>query len=354
MPKQKSTSSVAYMRKYSPYLRAVYHGGKALYGAYQRYNAQSGHGHGGTRRRGYRTTALSSSHYDKKTKYTYKRMPKRKRRKYVRFVKKVRHVINKSVGKIQALVNKNQQVTTSANQQDWIGFTIGNPIILPIDGTSVFGYGPSATMCNDIGNIIQQVHGLSDATVMDKNNATYKTMLSSNQVEVTLSNSSLTNHALVDVYTFRCIKDVPGDVVHSWTISAGAITNDLSWNNLMQYFLGNNTGGDNEHTVGGTPFQYTEFCRYFKIVRVQEVQIPAGDVTTVSMRSAKNRFIVTRNQTGLFAKKGQTRGFLFRIRGNPSSTNIIADPVTIAAVATYRTTGSEVTPSVDKWEGNKA
>jgi hypothetical protein len=324
------------------------------YGLNSRYRAT---GIGGTRRRGMRTTGVSTTNYDKKNTYKYKRMPRRKRKKYMRKFKLFRHFLDKSIGSTKSIISEVSNTVTAATPTNentganWLGATMNNawPLYVNSTATNPIQAFTDQTFPCDVTNSWQQVHNIADGNI-DDTQATYKTMQNNNNMECILTNSSTENHMICDVYTIVCRKDLPTAVVNL-DANPGASLGSKSWIDFLNELNDPNTSVGLTN-LASSPFVWPEFCKYFKVLRVQQIQIPAGDCVTLSMRDNKNRYYDLRKIQGMIAKKGWTKGFLFKVKGIPN-TNAYSDTVSAKLVTTIVTNSSRVDSGQDIVARNK-
>jgi hypothetical protein len=289
------------------------------------------------------TTGITTDHYDKKLKYKYKRMPKGKRRKYVKRVKFIRSVIDNSLGGTYATkyhVPAIADESALSGKQVIFGCVMGEG--LPIGGSTATLGQTTGEYAGELVNAIQQRENLVDSSLISTI-ANYKYTIASNGMNTILHNES-SDTCVLDVYTFICRKDLPLAAMKS--AAANGANPNLSMGNLYEWMLEEESftvGGGlaTRHTYAQIPFQNHHWCKYFKIVKVQELKIPGGSNVTLSMRTAKNFVWDSEKFQGKWCVKGITQGYLFRARGVPTDTDVIAAPLSIRYVTEYHTSLKE-------------
>lgn len=322
--------------RYAPYARAAVRGLQQVYGAYKRYGTPGGSG--GSRRRGLITTGITTDHYDKKVKYRYKRMPRRKRRKYIRRVKFVQHVLDKGKGGTYATkfhVPAVSDINPGTGTQEVFGVIMNEGLPLGKD-TDDLGQ-TSGEYAGEIINAIQQQDGHTDLTTLD-NIRGRRWRVISNGFNTSLTNEG-TDTCILDIYTFKCRRDLCIENLPSTELGS---TSSFSVSNLYEWLLKkgysqHDTAAVTRNDLGQIPFQNKSFCRYFKILKVQEVQLPGGHTTTLSMRCAKDFWWTGEKMVGKWCIGGLTQGYLFRVRGVPTATHTSASPCSVRFVTEYHT-----------------
>lgn len=142
----------------------------------------------------------------------------------------------------------------------------------------------------------------------------------------TLINNS-TNPAIIDIYDIVPRRDVPYTDMYSPTTNNGNILSSwIATNTTSGADIGSDTKGDavpGWNSVGFTPFQYPNFCRQFKILKVRTTVLQADDhyvdTDTVGMRSMNlekwmNPTTVTAGLKNWYLA-GTSRQRLFMVRG---------------------------------------
>jgi hypothetical protein len=159
------------------------------------------------------------------------------------------------------------------------------------------------------------------------------------------NNATGSGTAIVDVYTIKCIKDIANSNFETQISSTGNFNlTDM----IEKYFQQSRINGSAATSdIGLLPFAIKQFCQHFKIVKVQEVQIPAGNTITMSMRSPKNWQWTYGKMVGKWCIRGLTQGFLFRARGAPDSAAVTGDALDMTAYGEYHTCLRKITTSED-------
>lgn len=302
------------------------------------YNAYSGGTATSTRnnKRAFISTGVTTAHHDQKLKYRYKRMPKRKRRRYVRRVKFVKHALSTELPKFKYTFHEKTNVSIALNKQAM--FARFSAFGIPAAGAAISTGG---THYNPVVNAWQHMSGFADATLPDVVYAQKWRQLSHTQ------NISITNYGsttvLLDIYRVVCRK-----TFSNATYITPETTNGKEETALMLK-MGDSIIPVNiaEDTIGVTPFQMGPFTTHFKILQVKEVQLPAGDTTTLSFRDPKNRYLSMHQLIGKVFMKGMTQGYVFRAKALPS-TSAGDNPATSLGVETEFGT---VCQKIDPTEG---
>lgn len=233
------------------------------------------------------TGSILTNQYDAGSRYTKRRMPRRRRRAFV-----------KSWKKFQWMVQKQQPLLTWTNgfANNWSGTadtqgTFGT-FLYPIN------LGTNET---DLRDIIVAAFG---GTLTD--HQTKRLYIKSACVDVQMRNSG-GSPCIIDVYKVVAT-GLP------WQTAGSSIQG--IWNTTYGLQSGTLQAAD----VALTPFQNPELCKYFKVINKKEILLGTGNVTTLQMRIPGNRPIYGRQLNaagGTYPRR--TMGFIFQIRGTPES-----------------------------------
>ncbi|ALE29683.1 putative capsid protein [Lake Sarah-associated circular virus-26] len=254
-------------------------------------------------RRSFNSTGITTDHYDKKTKYRYKRMPYRKRKRYVRRLKFVKHALSKDLATFKTTYATSTAVTALAGAQNV--FATFSVMGVPVTGANL----QTAGNFNQTINAWQNMSGTIDAsTAGDHYGEKWKQL--SSVVNVSITNYGTTT-VIMDVYRVVCRKTFSNS-----DFSSPETTNGSSETVLMKKMSDNLSGtvSNDWETVGITPFAINAFTKHFKILQVKEVQIPAGNTTTLSFRDPKNYSFNMSQFLGKVFMKGLTKGYVYRFR----------------------------------------
>ncbi len=307
-----------------------------------------------TRRPGMSTSGVTTSHFDRKQTYKYKRMPRKKRKRYLKKVKFVKHVINKQLGQVKAIFGVNTgSITSSTDACAWFGCTMNNPypqVVINSGATQWIDSNTTQTL--DIENLWQTILNVTDGSVPSASELSTKISQTAARMNCTISNVGSTN-AVLDIYTIVCRKDLPMDVMEL-SQNANQITTTYNWTSFLATLDFPRTSAVTTTNLSMSLFCMRMFCQYFKIVKVQQIQLPAGDFTTLSMNDNKTKTFSLRKIQGIVAKKGWTKGFIFKVKGVPDATDLAAAAATIRMTTSYQNSGTKLELAENEFGGNKA
>jgi len=148
----------------------------------------------------------------------------------------------------------------------------------------------------------------------------------------TTGSSTATPTIDIDCWKVVCIRDVPLDL---WSPGLGVESFMASQKNKLRQATGMDIEVDDNgagiatvqqnagtssttQAVGDSIFNNPLFTRYFRVIKAFKIQLGSNNVTELSWRDARNRY-VTREQcfgtAALAAKAGVTKGFIFNMNG---------------------------------------
>lgn len=231
-------------------------------------------------------SGISTSQHDARTRYRYKRQPRRKRRAYVRKVRLFNHLLSKNQP-LQSFTTKSvQNATAAVNKQ--ITF-----------GEMLYQTQP-ASSSNDLQQIMYDAYGVASLATIDQKWVIIKSAV----MDVQVTNSA-SQGVIIDVYRIR-LRNV-------WN------TNDVLFTIWGTTFGDQNaisTKASDDPSV--TPFQNPSFCKFFKVLDKREIMLGAGLTTTFQLRKAGDKWIqgrrVANEPLGI---RGHCEGFLLQARGVP-------------------------------------
>lgn len=282
-------------------------------------NRKSGFSYTGTRKRNFGSTGIVSNQFDVKTWYKKKNMPRRRKAGWKKFSRKVKAVVNKEIAPTIKLLREAGAFGTNTNRQNW-----GIALLYTADGSSA----PN----NDIAVCKLSVVGSGG------NDFASNFRFESACLDLIMKNDTDTyNHGVpqnvdpqkivVDLYHVVCRKDIPLSVAAN---IYAFINSTFSYSNDDQ---DTTDQGKIELTdIGAALFHNPLFCRFFKILKKQAIQLGPGQSVELQMRDPKNRKMYGLASEGLIAKKGWTKGFVYSIRGVPQTFGVIPQAFNTPAV----------------------
>lgn len=255
-------------------------------------------------RRNFQSTGVVSNQYDVKTWYKKKNMPRGKKRKWKTFSKQVKAVLNKEIAPTIKLLRETGSFQTNTNTQNW-----GLAIMYTCDGTVA----PN----NDITECKLAIVGSggNDFATKYRFESACLDLLIRNDTDTwipSLSLEPIPRRLVIDMYHVVCRQDIPISLASNL------------YNLIGQTF---NYANDDADTIddgkillddiGAVLFHNPIFCRYFKILKKQAIQLGPGQHVELQMRDPKNRSMYGLQSEQKLALKGWTKGFIYSIRGIP-------------------------------------
>jgi len=310
----------ASVNKYAPYVRTAARLGKAAYNMYSKYKGSSSNGRS-TARGTDESAPLYGTAFTSKVGYRSRR-PNKKR---ARFAKKSFKTFMKNSMKLQNPQNSQGQ-----------GFLQYGTVV---NDTQLWG---SVDILNALALNNLVLTQLPSSVLLPPASATqlrdFRLMLKSFSLKLYFTNTN-SNNVYLDLYYILPRRNVTAADIGKTTASAG---NALAAHFTNQFTNGvttdllpdtHGTGLPDAAFLGSTPFQYTNFCRIYKITRVRNLVIPPGG-TFVERATVLNREINLARlgtispatsggpaQLQAFHLQGLTRSILWKIRGMPTATN---------------------------------
>lgn len=153
--------------------------------------------------------------------------------------------------------------------------------------------------CNDIDQLVSKLSGnagLADGTAG-------KLHIANAHMELFLTNQS-TNVLNLRLYEVIARKDLPVDLTSVLSVVQNGFTKGAV--NQADY-----------HTLGATLFQNPEFCSYFKIIKVRNIQIGSGRVMKLTLENNYDKIInpMIYNTVDNLTEARYTRGFILQAYG---------------------------------------
>ncbi len=268
-------------------------------------------------------------------------MPYKKRKRYVRKLRTFKAMTDKLTAKHNVVVTMTTAYTASAGAQDF--FCVFNGWGIPDATSNIQG----AAVVNPIVNAWQHMSGKADSYAGLMDISTRKFQITNQVCNFNLTNYGTTT-ALIDVYRV---------VVHrTFNNSDFAGEEEDNTSDDTTLFKKMDTGFTTEvaDTVSGiTLFNSNIWPKYFKVLQVKEIQLPAGNTATMSFRIPKNYWITLKDLLGKVFIKGLTQGYIFRIRSVPATSGADLAASSIGVHREYSTTVREITPNVSTiYSGN--
>lgn len=229
---------------------------------------------------------VNTSQHDARTRYRYKRQPKRKRRRYVAKVKLFNHLMSKNQPLQTLTLKKTANAASSVDNQITFGVELFTTQV--------------ATPENDLQQMFYDAYGVASLATIDQKRLIVKSAV----LDVQMTNAG-TQGVVIDVYRIK-LRNV-------WNANDNLFT---IWNSTFtdQNTISTKNAGD----PAVTPFQNPSFCKYFKVLDKREILLGAGLTTTFQLRRPGNRWVqgrrVANEPHGI---RGLCEGFLFQCRGMP-------------------------------------
>ncbi|QDJ95210.1 capsid protein [Capybara virus 2_cap1_255] len=291
-----------YARRWLPL--AARASGYAVRSAYNSFKSRSANSTNQSRRQLQSAPAPITGFEDARTTYTYKRMPRRKKRAWRKFVKRSRAVTLGLSAPNFLVITRQYNLTSTANKQ---GYT---------DIHTVLGCAGSTT-CSDIQQLASRVQAVTGAANIDQ-----KFAITGWLAETQVINTSATP-VYLDLYYWRCHKAVPNFVA-----GLPGSVNRLYQQGLVDLAGNAPVGGStlDGNDYGVTPYQCPLFSGHLKIYRKTRVKLSAnGGLTQIETRSGKNYFRNFDVDVNLAMDENTTQGIFMIVYGAPSSMNPTAE-----------------------------
>lgn len=320
MPKRRRTNS------WRDYGRAALNVGKQLAYNYA-YRKVDNYSRTRYQARKTRQVAPLTAQHDFRTTYRRKPMPRKKKRRYVKSLKRFRsQQLRTSPSRIFQYVSC-QQEHSGTNYCRYFGAFMG-----------------LYAQNNYDNNFGEAWNSITDGTTADEKAKAGGFRLDHQGIRCVLQNVTTglpagANGTIdVDVWVVTCIRDIPLEL---WPSGLGIESMMVTCKNRLRQPKGmdievsdtgtgiataqQNTGASSTtQLVGDTLWNNPVFLRYWKISKQFKVQLPVGNITEFSMRSAKNRYIPRElcfDEGKLAAKAYVTQGYIFNINGRPYTTD---------------------------------
>lgn len=236
--------------------------------------------------------------------YRRKPFPRRRKKRWVKFVRRVKHVIEKTTAPKFQIILKNGVIQSFSNKQTFYA------------GHTVLGANGNSD-CDDLSRLFARAL-VEQSNPLTSSRSNIGIHVSGWLIETQIINLG-TGTAYLDMYYWRCKRDVPSAVV-----STGAL-----FSNGLADLAGNTPPGGSTLDAldyGVTPFQSPEFSKAITVYKKVRVKLGAGSVTQIEQRSGRDyyrRWTFDENYSHL---RNCTEGIFFISYGTPSATNVVADP----------------------------
>lgn len=260
---------------------------------------------------------FSSGNRETVTRYKRKRMPAKRRRRWKRFVRKVDFVNLKGQPLQFYTVSGTASVTASANAStSW--------------GRMLLGMNVSGN--DEVWKLFQQAY--NDSTVAYATGQ--KIYLKSACLDLQITNNKGAGDATEDETATAII-----DVYHLISRNSYGLASTVH-----QHFtdgLGDIASPSGGGTVSSTsvtltPFMNPSFCKFWKVLKKTEVQLPTAQTTTMQIRLPKDMWIEgKRVQQNPQALAGRTRAILLIVRGIPRYNGTTSEFGSINLTVGYQT-----------------
>lgn len=231
-------------------------------------------------------SSVNSYQHDSRTRYRYRRQPRRKRRAYVRKVRLFDHLMSKRQPLQTYTVKKTQSGTSAVDNQISFGVLLYST---QIGGSE-----------NDLQQMFYDAYAVASLANIDQK----KLIIKSGVLDVQLTNNG-SQGMVIDVYRIRC-RNV-------WNANDSMYT---MWNTTFNDQTAITSKSASDPAV--TPFQNPSFCKYYKVLDKREILLSAGNTTTFQLRMPRNVWVSGRRVANEpQALRGVAQGFLFQARGMP-------------------------------------
>lgn len=269
------------------YVNLAWNGAKLAYSLAKRWKGGSG------RTRDVSDDIPITNQYDSKVMYRRKRASKqfkRKAKKYKKFVKKVLAANDHRNEKQKVQFNNTGRLTAAANAQ--------------ITHAQYFELYGGATGVDGFRDLERMITALGDTSTSQTRN-----YFRSAHLEASLLNTGSAS-MYVDMYHYICRKNTGGSG------ATPQVFLDAGYTSSPTNMGGSSLAGG---TVGVTPFQSSEFCSYFKIIKKTSTLLGAGQAMDFQINEFKNRIFKYDDMQDHGCIKGVTRGVLLICYGVPNT-----------------------------------
>jgi len=284
--KRRRSSGGSFARRVRPYAGAALRLGVRAYKSWTRNNR---------RKRGTAGVGVST-HYDVKTIYRRKRMPRRKRQAWKKFVRKVHAVNLKDLGTKTVVRNESNFVTSSTGGQ-----AVFACCLYGVDGSNLMGTSSMGT--DDLKELVNTASYTPNQKIHFKSAVLDMTVTNTGNEG---SNGVLTE---VDVYRYVFRKHCGSTSVLQAFTDGFASQTTIGTGSALSIA-----------TRGVTPFQCPEWCSYIKVLSKKKYFLSNGTAFTFQIRDPKNRIWdcgETADFAGLQGKVGWTQGALVIFKAVP-------------------------------------
>jgi len=242
------------------------------------------------RRRGAIIPRANTTQHDSRGRYSYRPMPRRRRRMWKRFVRKVTHVaLQKQPLQVYTADNAVNQTSAANEMQIW-GRMIG--------GTTVSGN-------DEILQVFKSAYNLANAAAC----VPYKLFLKSMCMDIEVTNNG-SSTVIMDVYSLvnRATYNETDDLGSQWVQAIGDVAAPA----------GGGSYSSAQPTL--TVFDAPNFCSYWKTLNKTEYLIPANQTLTFQVRLPYNKHIEGKTLiTDPQCLPRYARGMFFMWHGQPNN-----------------------------------
>lgn len=243
--------------------------------------------------------------------YKRRRMPARRRRPWIKFSRKVRHILGKQIAPNFNVRVYEETLGGAANEQQ----VSASHTIMGAEGTNPHTDDAKYLIQIAIDNGIITGPGTPAAATGDQ----LRFIVSGWICETMITNLE-TYPIFVDMYYWRCKRDIPASTIPSISALFSESLSDLRPN--ITTSLSNTTLTANDYGV--TPFQGTQFAKSVQIWKKNRVKLAGGSVTQIETRSSRDMVVNWGFAEHYSMLRNVTQGVFFIVYGSPDSTDLVA------------------------------
>lgn len=254
------------------------------------------------------SNAVTTHDHDFTSTYRRKRMPKHKRKRWVSFVRKVQAARATTAGLRSCGRTSIFSVTPAANAQEYTFMGLYS-----YNG-GIGSAGPAVGF--DTNDDMQQVLTNEDAII-----SSHKYMFQSGTIRMTATSVGQTSPVVIPVSA--CVLHI-----YSLGVRDDIVPGVLSGINPSNLFFDSYTLAGQIGAAGkisgtqmiATPFNNSNFLRFFKIYSVKKIQLEANESFSWEFRDPKNHVVNGSDVPVWGAKRGITKYWFMTVVGVPAST----------------------------------
>lgn len=208
---------------------------------------------------------------DWRTTYRRKPFPRRRKKRWIKFSKRVKAVIGKGQASKFAVLTSYLSSSANVNLQNYNA------------NHTVLGSNGSTNVCDDLSVLFTEALKYAQESNPAVTRASLKLLVTGWMCETQIKNNSDTSTCYVDMYYWKCKRDVGqsvscDDVGQLWTTG---FTDIRFMGGVGQTSL---STGD----YGVTPFQCPLFTKHVKVYKKTRVKLGPGGTCQIETRSGKN------------------------------------------------------------------